>query len=169
LRSKKDIFIVILLYAIWIIISADLSIASLVLGLLISLSVDLVISHSSFTRKVAEKFIRNFLWFIWYGIIIGIEVFVASYQVAFFVLNPKTDFKPGIIKLKLDLGKKNKIMKLTVLANIITLTPGTVAVASNINKNELYIHWMDLQTGDTETIKEAMIGNFDKIVRRLFS
>ena len=168
MRKMKDVFIVILLYAVWIIISADLSISSLVLGLIISLSVDLVINHGSFTKKVAEKFIKNFFLFLWYGVIIAIEVFIASYKVAFFVLNPNKNFKPGILKVDLDLGEKNNIMKLTILANIITLTPGTVAIAANINSNKLYIHWIDIKEGTESEQKENMMGNFEQIIRRLF-
>ena len=168
MRKMKDLFIVILLYAVWIIISADLSVSSLVLGLIISLSVDLVITHGSFTKKVSEKFIKNFFLFLWYGVIIALEVFIASYKVAFFVLTPNKKFKPGIIKVDLDLGKRNNIMKLTILANIITLTPGTVAIAANINSNELYIHWIDIKEGTEEEQKQEMMGNFEHIIRRLF-
>ncbi|MGM0501506.1 MAG: Na+/H+ antiporter subunit E [Bacillota bacterium] len=162
-------FIVILLYLVWVILSSDLSIPALILGLFISLSVDYVIRHSSFTKKVAEKFIKNFFLFLWNGVIIATAVFVASYKIAYFVLSPHKKFNPGIIKLEVDLGENNNIMKLTILANIITLTPGTVAIAANINTNELYIHWMDVEEGSEEEIKEKMIDNFDDIVRRMLS
>ena len=169
IKNKESLYIILLLYAVWIAISSNLSLASLGLGLIIALSVNLVISYSSFTIKVAEKFIKNFFLFVYYGLIIAGQVFIASYKVAWFVLNPKKTFNPGIIKTSIDLGEKNNIMKLTVLANIITLTPGTVAVSANINNNELYIHWIDMEGGSEEEMKEKMVANFDKIVRRLFS
>ena len=169
IKNKKKIFIILLLYIVWIVISSNLSLSSLILGLFISLSVNLVISYSSFTIKVAEKFIKNFFLFAYYGVIIAIQVFIASYKVAWFVLNPYKKFNPAIIKTDIDLGEKNNIMKLTILANIITLTPGTVAVSANINNNQLYIHWIDMEGGTEEEMKEKMISNFDEIVRRLFA
>ena len=169
MRDNKKIYIIILLYLVWILISSNLSPTSLILGLVISLSVNLVISYSSFTKKVAEKFIKNIFSFIYYGIIIAGQVFIASYKVAYFVLNPNLDFKPGILKTKVDLGNENQIMKLTILANIITLTPGTVAISANINNNLLYIHWIHMECGSEEECKLKMMGDFDKIVRRLFS
>lgn len=169
IKNKNSWYIILLLYTVWIVISSNLSLPSLFLGLIIALSVNLIISYSSFTIKVAEKFIKNFFLFVYYGIIIAGQVFLASYKVAWFVLDPSKEFNPGIIKTSIDLGKKNNIMKLTILANIITLTPGTVAVSANINNNELYIHWIDIEGGSEEEMKEKMVANFDKIVRRLFS
>ncbi|MFO7819530.1 MAG: Na+/H+ antiporter subunit E [Halanaerobacter sp.] len=169
MKRKNNLYIIILLYIVWIIISSNLSPASLFLGLLISLSVNFVISYSSFTKKIAEKFIKNFFLFLYYGMVIAFQVFVASYKVASFVLNPYHDFKPGIIKTSVDVGEKNQIMKLTILANIITLTPGTVVVSANINNNQLYIHWIHMEGGTEEELKDKMVTDFDKIVRRIFS
>lgn len=169
MKRKNNLYIIILLYIVWIIISANLSPASLLLGLVISLSVNFVISYSSFTKKVAEKLIKNIFLFLYYGIIIAFQIFIASYKVAFFVLDPRQTLKPGILKTTVDLGEKNQIMKLTILANIVTLTPGTVVVSANINNNQLYIHWIHMEGGTEEEMKEKMVTDFDKIVRRIFS
>jgi len=57
-----------------------------------------------------------------------------------------------------------------MLANSITLTPGTLSVDIDEDKNDLYIHWINV---NEEALKGKSIdckyicGNFDKWVRRI--
>jgi multicomponent Na+:H+ antiporter subunit E len=73
--------------------------------------------------------------------------------------------KPGIVKIKTKLTKDSAI---TVLANSITLTPGTLTVDINEDKKELYIHWIKVSSTDiNETTKE--IGEkFEKTLTEVF-
>lgn len=71
------------------------------------------------------------------------------------------NIKPGIVKinpgLKTDFG-------LTMLANSITLTPGTLSVDVDGDKN-LYVHWLWVK--DKEPRTEDVCSNFPKWVRWL--
>lgn len=64
----------------------------------------------------------------------------ANIDVAYRVITGKIN--PGIVKispnLKTDLG-------ITMLANSITLTPGTLSVDVDEDTNELYVHWIAVQ------------------------
>ena len=89
----------------------------------------------------------------------------ANFDVAYRVITGKIN--PGIVKispgLKTDLG-------ITMLANSITLTPGTLTVDIDEGKNDLYIHWINVK-------KEAIVkkpvdckyicGNFSDWIRRI--
>jgi len=74
---------------------------------------------------------------------------------------------PGIVKispdLKTDLG-------ITMLANSITLTPGTLTVDIDENKNDLYIHWINVKK-EALTKKPVdckhICGSFEKWIRRI--
>ena len=89
----------------------------------------------------------------------------ANIDVAYRVITGKIN--PGIVKispdLKTDLG-------ITMLANSITLTPGTLSVDIDEDKNDLYIHWINV---NEEALKGKSVdckyicGNFDKWVRRI--
>lgn len=89
----------------------------------------------------------------------------ANIDVAYRVITGKIN--PGIVKispdLKTDLG-------ITMLANSITLTPGTLSVDIDEDKNDLYIHWINV---NEEALKGESVdckyicGNFDKWVRRI--
>lgn len=70
------------------------------------------------------------------------------------------DMQPGIIALPTDLRSNWEI---TLLANLITLTPGTLSVDVSADNNFIYIHAMDLPDVD-ETINQIK-GTFEKAIK----
>jgi len=76
----------------------------------------------------------------------------ANLDIAWRVITGK--ITPGIVKIKTDL--KNDI-SITMLANSITLTPGTLTV--DHEDDEFYVHWMNVteEKPDTERITGSMI------------
>jgi multicomponent Na+:H+ antiporter subunit E len=89
----------------------------------------------------------------------------ANVDVAYRVITGKIN--PGIVRispdLKTDLG-------ITMLANSITLTPGTLSVDIDEDKNDLYIHWINVKK---EALKKSPVecrfvcAGFEKWVRRI--
>ena len=71
----------------------------------------------------------------------------ANLNVAKLVITGKIN--PGIVRIKPEL--KNKFA-VTMLANSITLTPGTLTVDVDEETNDLYVHWIDITP---EAIKEC--------------
>jgi multicomponent Na+:H+ antiporter subunit E len=70
----------------------------------------------------------------------------ANIDVAYRVITGRIN--PAIVKINPNL--KND-MSLTILANSITLTPGTLSVDVDEETNELYVHWINV---DPEVLKE---------------
>ena len=70
--------------------------------------------------------------------------------------------KPGIVKvsseLKSGLGQ-------TVLADSITLTPGTMTVDIDPENGDLYVHWINVT--DLRPTEEMVYGSFGAWARRL--
>jgi len=70
------------------------------------------------------------------------------------------NIKPGIVKIspkmKTDLGT-------AMLANSITLTPGTLTVAEK--NGDLYVHWINVE--DKEPKIEQVCGSFPEWIRRI--
>ncbi|GAB6138128.1 Na+/H+ antiporter subunit E [Halanaerobaculum tunisiense] len=167
--DKRDLFAFIILYAVWIILAGDLSLASLVLGAIVAGTIDLIIVHSSFAQILAQKFITKALFFLVYSIFLALEVFIASYKVAYYVINPRSSFRSGIVKIPIETGKNNKLMQLTLLANTITLTPGTVTMDVDTQDKELYVHCLNIKSESDQEIKELIVGNFERFIRRIFT
>ncbi|MGX6444184.1 Na+/H+ antiporter subunit E [Neobacillus sp. K501] len=69
------------------------------------------------------------------------ELVLSNISVLKHVLKPKLDMRPGIFALETELTKDWEI---TILANLITLTPGTLVVDVSLDNKILYIHAMDV-------------------------
>jgi len=135
-------------------------------GIILSLITGFV-TKSIFVKKDL-RMLNPIRWFIFVGYVIGpffVGMAKANFDVAFRVLTGKIN--PGIVKispdLKTDLG-------ITLLANSITLTPGTLSVDIDEEKNDLHIHWInvkeDVLNGKNVDCKHVC-GSFDKWVRRI--
>jgi multicomponent Na+:H+ antiporter subunit E len=107
-------------------------------------------------------------WFIFLGYLIGpffIALAKANLDVAYRVITGK--IKPGIVRISPDLKTDFGI---TMLANSITLTPGTLSVDIDENTNDLFIHWINV---DEKALEKKPVdckyicGNFPKWVRRI--
>ena len=58
----------------------------------------------------------------------------------------------------------------SMLANSITLTPGTIPMATAEEDGQLnyYIHWIDVATQDNQEAGDAIKGTLEKWVRRIW-
>ncbi len=84
----------------------------------------------------------------------------ANIDVAYRVITGKIN--PGIVKISPKLQTDAAI---TLLANSITLTPGTLSVDIDEKNNDLYIHWINVVNLEP-SIKEVC-GNFPVWARRI--
>ncbi|WP_226669481.1 Na+/H+ antiporter subunit E [Metabacillus litoralis] len=75
------------------------------------------------------------------------------------ILTPKLNMKPGIFSLETELKKDWEI---TILANLITLTPGTLVIEVSDDNKTLYIHAMDID--DVEQAKLDIKNTFEKAI-----
>jgi Multisubunit Na+/H+ antiporter, MnhE subunit len=84
----------------------------------------------------------------------------ANIDVAYRVITGKIN--PGIVKispgLKTGLG-------ITLLADSITLTPGTLSVDIDEKNNDLYVHWINVTTLKPTT--HHICSNFPQWIRRI--
>lgn len=142
------------------------SIEEILLGLILSLIAGFV-TRNVFIKKDL-RMLNPIRWLIFVGYVVGpffIGMAKANFDVAYRVITGKIN--PGIVKispnLKTDLG-------ITLLANSITLTPGTLSVDIDEETNDLYIHWINVKEntlkGDFVDCK-YICGSFVKWIRRI--
>lgn len=89
------------------------------------------------------KFLSLFLLFIQ-------ELVLSALRVAWLVIQPKLRLRPAIIAYPLTVTTDAQI---TLLANLITLTPGTLSIDVSEDRKTLFIHSIDMES------KEALIGS----------
>jgi len=87
------------------------------------------------------------------------ELLKANLRVTFEVLTPGHQMSPAIIGIPLDVKTDGEI---TILANLITLTPGTLSLDVSSDRSVLYIHAMYVE--DVAQFKQQMK---DGLERRL--
>ena len=136
----------------------------LVVGIVISFITAIVAGDILIMEKRKFKFSRIF-YTICYIVRLLWEIIKANFHVAYLVIHPNLPIKPGIVKIKTNLKTD---AGLTMLANSITLTPGTMTVDINKEKGEMYIHWIDVKTTDVDEATEEIGGRFEKIIKEIF-
>lgn len=96
------------------------------------------------------SFAAFFLW----------EMVKANLQVTYYILAPHRKMRPGVIAVPLDARTD---MEITLLANLITLTPGTLSLDVSADRRVMYIHSMTL--GDeTDKFRRQIKDGFERRV-----
>ena len=88
------------------------------------------------------------------------ELVASSVQVAWDVLTPTPRSRPAIIAVPLDLEAPAQI---TVLANLISLTPGSLSLDVSPDRKTLYVHQMFVD--DPDEARRRIKTGFERLVR----
>jgi len=91
------------------------------------------------------------------------EVILSGTRIAWDVLTPGAPFDPGVITI--NTGKLNSHQRL-FLANLVTMTPGTVSVDYAADCEHLLVHCLYKET-DAENVAKAVRDRYLPIVRSL--
>lgn len=92
------------------------------------------------------------------------ELTKANIRVAIDVLTPRHLMTPGIVAIPLDVRGK---LEITLLANLITLTPGTLSLDVSDDHKVLYVHSMYITDPDSfrRDIKDNLERKIIKLLR----
>lgn len=86
------------------------------------------------------------------------SLFVSSFRVAYDIITPKDHMNPGILALPLE--AKTDI-EITLLANFITLTPGTLSLDLSEDRTILYVHDLFIDDDDLERATRTLKNDFE--------
>ncbi len=98
-------------------------------------------------------------WFI----VFITELIKSNIDVMFRVITPEVKINPAIVEVKTRLTSP---LGRLVLANSITLTPGTLT--ADIKNDSLFIHWIDASSTDVEGATKAIVAKFEKYLEVVF-
>ena len=91
------------------------------------------------------------------------ELVKSAVKVAITVLTPRLDLKPGIIAYPLTVERD---IEITLLANLITLTPGTLSIDVSEDRKTLYVHCIDVP--DVDAAIADIRDGFERRIREVF-
>jgi multicomponent Na+:H+ antiporter subunit E len=153
------VFILSLIF--WLLLTFRLTLPNLAVGSVASLLCSAIFARYYFHN--VHKFLQphRYFWFVVYLIIFIWACIKANFDVAYRVIHPSMPIKPGIVKLKTTL--KSEFAK-TLLANSITMTPGTITV--DIIGDEFYVHWIYVRSEDPAIYTGIVTGLFEKYIKK---
>jgi multicomponent Na+:H+ antiporter subunit E len=147
----------------WIMLMGGLSGDVLVVGVLASLVIALLYPNglSFFTefRATPQAFTAGLRY---YGFFFK-ELVKSNLRLAAIVLSPSLPIRPGIVKVRTRL--KSRMGRL-MLANSITLTPGTLTV--EMDGEWLYVHWVNVESTDVEAATASIVAGFERYLEVIY-
>ena len=93
-----------------------------------------------------------------------VEFTFSVIRVATLVLSPRMRFAPCAFRFPLTLSSDFQI---TLLANLITLTPGTLTVDVSDDRKYLIVHAIDC--ADPEAAQREIADGFERLIREAFA
>jgi multicomponent Na+:H+ antiporter subunit E len=158
----RYITLFILSFIFWLLLTFKVTLPNIIVGMGASIICTLFFGRV-FVRNVGKLLqLHRYFWFIVYLFVFIWECIKANLDVAYRVLHPAMPIRPGIVKVKTEL--KSDMAKM-LLANSITMTPGTITV--DIIDDTLYIHWIYIRSEDQEVYTGIITGAFEKYIKRI--
>jgi multicomponent Na+:H+ antiporter subunit E len=91
-----------------------------------------------------------FAW-LWLALLFLRELLLSAYAVIRATLAPRLEVRPGIVAVPLRLRSAAGV---TLLADMVTLTPGTTALHVSRDRRILYVHAMD--AADPDAVRRSI-------------
>lgn len=155
------LFLTLMLF--WVMLVNTLALQTLLFGVLVSLAVALLYRDglSFFTefRSTPRAFVAGVLY---YGYFFR-QLVRSNLRLAAIVLSPGLPIAPGIVKVRT--GLKSRMGRL-MLANSITLTPGTLTV--DVDGEWLYIHCVTVGAQDVEGATREIAAGFEHYLEVMY-
>jgi len=164
-KTKSRIIVFVFALIVWFALTDIKDYQEALIGIAISALITFLAGQFLITTEKSQHPAKRFFHFLKYIPRFLWEMIKANLEVAYLVVHPLLPIKPGIVKIKTKLTKDSAI---TVLANSITLTPGTMTVDVNKDKGELYIHWINVKAQETESATKEISEKFEKTLMEVF-
>jgi multicomponent Na+:H+ antiporter subunit E len=147
-----------MLALVWVAMTGQAEPASFGVGFVIAYVVlyllQRVVGYSSYFVK-SVRLVRFVGFYIF-------EVVRSNIRVAADVVSPSSRARPGVVAVPLDASSDAEI---TLLANLITMTPGSLSVDVSDDRSVIYVHSMFI--GDPEEFCRTIKDDFERRVLEL--
>lgn len=148
------------IFMVWILLTGSVATDELIIGAIISIGVALatprsqVFSGFRLSPQAPFALVRYFIHFF-------IALLKANLDMARRILTPSLPLNPAIVEVKTEL--QSDLGRL-LLANSITLTPGTLSV--DVKDSHLLVHWVDCPPGtDLDQATRAIVFDFERHIK----
>jgi multicomponent Na+:H+ antiporter subunit E len=160
-RHPVGLFIVLLVF--WLLLNSSLDLDVLIVG---SVSAFLIVVLFRNGRSILSDFNltpRGFATAVFFILYFFKELIKSNIRLAAIVLSPSLPVHPGIVKVRTRL--KSPVAR-QLLANAITMTPGTLTV--ELRDEWLYIHWVRVEAQDVEGATANIVSRFEHYLEVMY-
>ena len=134
----------VLLFVLWIILNGKITLEIVLFGIVLDVLVLLALSRlTNYRPKLDGKSFRNLPLMAGYFCVLLWEILKANFKVFGIVLSPRQKNEPALVKVRIPLKEDWCRM---LLANSITLTPGTIT--ADVDGDVYTIHCLDRSMAD---------------------
>ncbi|ERP30943.1 Na+/H+ antiporter subunit E [Chitinivibrio alkaliphilus] len=161
--ALKIAFLAFFCLILWILLTFDLSLPTLVTGTVYSLITALLVHSYFYKNEILRRyrFLYRFDLLFLYLIILIFQSYTASFQLIYQMITRKNT--PGIVRIRTRL--KSKISR-AILANTITLIPGTMTLW--LEGRFLYVHCFDIPHSHSVIAGNIIKGKQERLLGKLF-
>ncbi len=147
----------------WILLNGSLALGTLAVGLVVAGGIA-YLYRDTLSVLSGHKLTPAALWatLLYVGYFLK-ELVKANLQMAAIVLDPRLPVEPAIVATKVRLT--HPVARL-LLANSITLTPGTLSV--QLTGDTLYVHWVVARGTDSETATRQIVAGFERYLEAMY-
>lgn len=160
-RDLPVLFATLLLF--WVMLMGSLSLEVFLVGMAASFAIAFLYRDglSFFTefRATPAAFVAGFQYYAYFLT----ELIKSNFRIASIVVSPSLPINPGIVKVRTKL--KSRMGRL-MLANSITLTPGTLTV--ELSGEWLYVHCVTVDSADIDEATAAIVAGFEKYLEVIY-
>jgi multicomponent Na+:H+ antiporter subunit E len=145
----------IFLALVWTFLQGELHASNFAVGMLFGYLViavsQRILGGTAYVRKVGQVigFVFYVLW----------EIFTASLSLAWIIVHPRLQICPGVVAIPLDAETD---VEIATLANLLTLSPGTLSLDVSTDRRTLYVHAMIL--GDADEFRRQIKDGLERRV-----
>ena len=148
------------LWLIWLLLNNTVSPGHMVLGLILAVFIPLLTS-GFWPEKV---FIKSPLTLLKFLIIVLWDIIIANIMVAKLILSGNENLKPAFFYIDLDIQTP---LGISLLANTISLTPGTVSCDLSTDRRRLLVHALHVE--DVSDAIKHVKQRYETPLKKVFS
>ena len=160
---KNFIIVFLILMFVWTLLNNTFQPDVLIVGVIIAFFLSLFLCKKCELFADMNFTFKGIFYTLAYLVVFFIELIKANLDVTRRVLTPSLPINPGIVEVKTKL--KSKFARM-LLANSITLTPGTLTV--EVKDDSFFIHWIDVKSEDVEVASKEIVSKFEKYLEVIY-
>jgi len=162
-RAKSFLYLLSLLFLVWLGFTVTFQWQELTIGAIIAFGLAILLFKTYVKLGLPPLGVKRLLFSLIYILIVFKEIIKANIDVAYRAIHPQVPINPGIVIINTDL--EQDVAKM-ILANSITLTPGTFTL--DIIGDKLLIHWINVETESVDEATEIIGERFERYLRVIF-